>query len=143
MAADSIPRRVIEYLQGKLPADIADNLNFDTVAHSTKNYPVVVVTACPSIPAVLHGTTIDRTRRTLILYVGLIWDIADDDGRDYEAFQEMMDEIVDALVEMQGKPAIGSRVVTLIVDEDDSVVELNIEEKKYIASVKMKVTYNR
>ena len=141
-AADSIPRKVIEYLRDKLPNEIEDKLHFDAVARTTDDYPVCVVTACPSIPELVSGGA-NLSRRKLILYVGLIWRLDSNDGRDYEAFQETMDEVVDALMTMHGTDAVGECVLSCAIDEDDSVIELDTKANMYVASVKMKVIFNR
>ena len=142
-AADSIPRRVIDYLLATLPDEVQTGLQFDAVAQSGDKYPVCVVTACPSIPATRHGGKVIRDHRSANVFLGLVWDADDGDGRNYDDFEEAMTTMVDAMCEMQGTAALGTRVLMSEVDKDDSMVEMDVQMKKYYASIKCVITFNR
>ncbi len=142
MAADSIPRKIIDYLQATLPAGVNDALYYDAVARRRDSLPVCIVTACPSIPDTRAAGRVDRDTRSLVCYITLLWD-ARGEGRNYDDFEEAINAIADAVCEMQGTSALGSQVLQSRVSPEDCETEMNIETNLYIAALETHITFTR
>lgn len=141
MAADSIPRKIIEYLQATLPAS-NKSLQFDAVALRHSTLPACVINACPGIPEVRAGGNVDVNTRNLKLYVTLLWG-AGASGRNYDEFEACLHNIVDAMADMQGTATLGNAVLRSEVSVDDSSTSLDIDTQTYIADLEIMVTFTR
>lgn len=141
-AADSIPRKIIEYLRAALPADIDDALTYDAVAQRGEAKPVCVVNACPSVPDTRAAGRVDTGTRSLVCYISILWD-ARGEGRNYDDFERAANEVVDAVSKMQQTTALGQRVIKSEIDPSDTLTQLDLDSMTYLAEIEANLTFIR
>lgn len=146
--ADSIPRKIIEYLRDVLPDDIESPLTFDAVAQwhkDTGDSPIVIVVARPSVPEIRVGGYVDPNTRNCCVDIDIVWDAKDggNDGRNYDRFEATINAIVDAMAGLQGTAILGSSVLQSGIDPDDCDIGGDVETFKYIARLKVNIQFVR
>ena len=144
MALDSIPRRVIGYLQENLPANITApaelDMTFDALYRSGDHLPICIVAATPSLPEVRAGGAIDTTIRSGMVTLTILWD-GSPKGRNYDQFEEVISTLVDTLYRMRGTPTLGSSVLQSYCDPQDVGIVYDQETDILLADIELNVKF--
>lgn len=151
--------KIIDYLETQealIIPDPAVTLYFDAVTRWGDQYPQLLVNVFPSVAETRHGRIKDTDTRNANCVLTLIWDASDAlRGVNYDQFAAAVDNLTDVASAMRHvkigeadripppRPILGRAFLRSEVIVDDCMTTADIENKKYISEIVVKLQWVR